>query len=64
MAKKAKRKKRAKPSRMMVIRVSVPGHLAPDLKVHRVTGLGARERLYVLEILSAYYDMRDQPNAL
>ena len=65
MAKKIRRKRRAKPCRMMVIRVSVPGNLVPDMKLWRVVGIDTtRARLYTLEMLSAYYDMRGQPNAL
>ncbi len=65
MAKKRKTAKRRKPkTHMMVIRVAVPARLVPALKVMRVLGLiPGRYFPHELEVLSAYYDMRGQPNA-
>lgn len=66
MAKKAKVKKRKRraSSYMMVIRVRVPGHRVPGMRVHGVVGQDDRGWLYHLQVLNAYYDTEGQPNAM
>jgi hypothetical protein len=64
MAKIAKKRAKRPTSYMMVIRVSVPAKLVPDLKVRNVVGIYGRDRFCTLEILNAYYDKAGQPNAM
>lgn len=47
----------------VVIRVAVPVRDAPNLKIQDVFGIDSRGNLRDLQILSAYYDRRGQPDA-
>lgn len=49
---------------MMVIRVKLPARSAKKMKVYQVLAIDDKKSIHWLQVLSAYVDVKGQPNAM